>query len=128
MVMNLKLKDEKSHQRELRKQRNVARNHLEQETESKSSFKRVISTVNREARIWRKLERGKYTQKGNHLRDIKEREEIEKLTICPPELEEYSELMIFNREKMESLKKEKRGCVGIQGFVCSRNTIIPTTS
>ena len=77
------------------------------ETVSKTSYKRIISIINREAKSWRKREKSKYESKAEHIRNIRKIEEEKILEICPRELYEYRELKIFNKREMENMKKEE---------------------
>ena len=105
MIMGMKLRDEKSHQRELKKEKVRLRKILENECESRNQFKKIMSDNNNEAKYWRKNERNKFTKKQNHLMKIKEEDEIKKLEECPAELELYRSLSVFNKEKFEKMKK-----------------------
>ena len=71
-IMELKYKDERRFQREVKKGKNEARKLLEQESDSKCNFKKVISKINGEARRWRKIERNKFSKKLEHLNKLKE--------------------------------------------------------
>ena len=68
--MELKYKDERRFQREIKKEKNEARKLLEQSSDSKFNFKKVISKINGEARRWRKLERSKFNKKLEHLNKL----------------------------------------------------------
>ena len=88
-IMDLKYKDERRFQREIKARRNEARKLLEQSLESKNSFTNTISLINNEAKKWRKMERSKFNKKVEHLNKIKVQTEIEKLQECPPDIKEY---------------------------------------
>ena len=107
MMMKMKYRDERGHQRELKGEKMNLKRQLETECNSRKSLRNLLSLLNKEAKSWRKLERRKYIQKLNHLKTIKEKEEIEKLENCPEEIQKYASLSIFSKEKYEKLKKEK---------------------
>ena len=105
--MRLKLRDERRLQRELKKERNRSREELEKSCGSKRLFTKILSKVNFEAQKWRKFERHKFSKKASHLKTIKENEEIRELEKCPQEISEFQELSIFERKRIEKMKKEK---------------------
>ena len=105
LVMRLKLKDERRHQRETKGWRNKVKTDLEKRC-SKRQFSKVISMVNKEAVNWRNIERKKYTKKMDHLNKIRKIEEEKQLEICPQEIIEFADLSIFNKDKMRNLKKQ----------------------
>jgi len=107
LVMKMKMKDEKKHQRDLKWRRDSQKARLETDCSSKREFSRNLSMINREAKQWRKLERRKYVQKVNHLRTVKKIEEEKVLESCPQEMLEFSGLSIFSKEKIEAMRKEK---------------------
>ena len=106
LVMRMKLKDERKHQRELRSRRDRARDVLEHDSDSKRQFKNIIQMINNEAEKWRLMEKKKYKNKLEHLIKIKREEEEINLMTCPAEIQEYADIMVFDKEKMLSLKKE----------------------
>ena len=69
LIMKLKLKDERKYQRERKHIRNNYREKLMQLT-SKQQLGIILSTVNRESKRWRKLERSKYNKKIEHIKNI----------------------------------------------------------
>ena len=115
LVMKLKLRDEKRHQRELKKVKNREREGLKCEIGSYRKFSRTMSRLYMEANKMRKIERKKYQNKANHLRRIRENEEEKKFEICPAEIKDYEEIYVFNKEKIDKMKKEKVEIVTIDG-------------
>ena len=105
-IMDMKLKDERRHQREVRKERNEKRRKLE-EMLSKTRFKSIISQINGESKRWKKLERGKYDSKIEHLRKIRREEDEKTLEECPIELEKFKQIKVFSKKEMMKLKKEE---------------------
>ena len=101
-IMDMKLKDERRHQREVRKERNEKRRKLE-EMLSKTRFKSIISQINGESKRWKKLERGKYDSKIEHLRKIRREEEEKRLEECPIELEKFKQIKVFSKKEMMKL-------------------------
>ena len=61
MIMNLKLKDERGHQRELKKEKNRVREKFGSEIADKKLFRIEMSAMNKEDKLWRKTERIKFT-------------------------------------------------------------------
>ena len=57
LIMRLKLKDERRHLHELRRERKEKRRNLENLVTVNNSFKRQISQINGEAKKWRKVEK-----------------------------------------------------------------------
>ena len=106
MITDLKLKDEKKHQRELKCIRNEKKELLAKGT-SNSNFKKLISKVNNEAKKWRRVEKSKYNTKANHLFNLRQMEEENKLQTCPAEISTYKNIKVFNKIEMEAMKKEK---------------------
>ena len=107
LIMNMKLKDEKCHQRELKREKQSIRSELEGEFEGKNSFRRIISDLNYEAKRWRKMERNRFQKKEKHLKGVREKIELEEMEKCPEEIETYKELSIFSKKKMENLEKDE---------------------
>ena len=92
LIMNMKLKDEKCHQRELKREKQSIRSELEGEFEGENSFRRIISDLNYEAKRWRKMERNRFQKKEKHLKGVREKIELEEMEKCPEEIETYKEL------------------------------------
>ena len=107
LVMGLKLKDEKKLQRELKREKERRRKDLEKGCHRKRLFTRIISKVNSEAKVWRNIERKKFTKKATHLKEIKEKEEIRELEKCPQEIKEFENLSIFKKVRIEAMVKQK---------------------
>ena len=105
-IMELKLKDERRFQREIKKRRDRDKRELERQMDSKNSFKVIISQINGEAVKWRKMERSKFESKIEHLKRLRREREEEELQKCPEEIKDYNKLIIFNKEEIEKLKKE----------------------
>ena len=55
---------------------------------------------------WRKYEKSKFQSKVEHIRRLRKEEEIRQLQQCPQEIEEFKELIIFDKEKFDRLVKE----------------------
>ena len=106
LIMKLKLKDERRHQRELKKVRNERKKELEVVV-SRNYYKKITSQINGEAKCWRKREKSKYDSKASHIKNIRKLDEEKQLETCPRELEEYRELKIFSKREMEKLEKEE---------------------
>ena len=107
LIMELKLRDERRHQYEMRKERNEAKIRLENIVKVKNRYKRIISQINGEAKKWRNTEKRKYIKKADHIRKLRLEEEERELQTCPKELEEYRDLKIFSKKEMENLIKEE---------------------
>ena len=115
LVMQLKLRDEKRHQRELKKVKNRLRNDLRMESETYRQFSRTMTKLHHEAGKLRKIERKKYLNKANHLRKLREKEEEKQMELYPKEIEEYNEIKVYNGEAMINMKKEKTEVKTIDG-------------
>ena len=81
-IMRLKLTDERRHQRERKQIKNEKREKLTELT-SKHHVKKILSMVNGEAQRWRKLERGRYNRKIEHIKSLRVEEEKRLMQICP---------------------------------------------
>ena len=88
-IMEMKLKDERRYQRELKEKRKEARGKLEEELGSKSAFNKVISVINSEAKKWRKLVKSKFSSKAEHLIKLRKKAEEISWQECPQEIIRY---------------------------------------
>ena len=99
LIMGLKLIDEKKHQKELKERRNREKETWRLEIEGIRQYKRLTSLLNNEARKYRKIERTNYNQKFLHQKNIRQKDEERQLTECHTEINEYKEILVFNRGK-----------------------------
>ena len=106
-IMDLKYKDKRRFQREIKVRRNEARKLLEQSLDSKNSFTKIISHINNAAKKGRKMERSKFNKKVEHLNKIKLPTEIEKLQECPPDIKEYRNTIVFDKVEFDKIEKEE---------------------
>ena len=105
-IMEMKYKDERRFQHELKGRKEEARKILEGSSVSRNAFKKVISQINGEARRWKKLERSKFQSKIQHIKRLREEAKIKSLRECPPEIKEFANLRIFSKKRFDELKKE----------------------
>jgi len=105
LVTERKYRDEKLHQRNLKKERNKRREELREEVRNEKKFAKIMSKINKEMKNVRKVERMKYDKKAQHLKNIREEQEIQKLEKCPIELNEYREIIALSKKKTEELEK-----------------------
>jgi len=86
LIMSLKLRDEKRHQKELIAERNRQKEKWKEELGSVRQYNKSLSKLNREARRYRKHEKLKYKKKAEHLKNIKTDEKEKLLEVCPAEI------------------------------------------
>ena len=105
-VMLLKLRDEKKHLEELQKTQKDMRRKIEDQLKKNSRPARGILKEFREASAATRREcRKKYDEKIEHLkRKYRERNKDEKL---PEDMEDLSELRVFNEDRYDEIEKEK---------------------
>ena len=106
LVTEMKYRDEKLHQRNLKKEKDIERGKLMEDVNNERKFTRIMSKICNEMRKVRMVERKKYEAKAQHLKNIREREEIEKLEICPTEIEEFREIIALSKKKTEEIEKD----------------------
>ena len=106
-IMEMKYKDERRFQHEMKGRKEEARRKLEESSKSRNDFKKIIRQINGEAKRWRKMEKSKFQSKIEHIKRIREEEEIKSLQECPPEIKEYANIIIFSKKEFEKLKKER---------------------
>ena len=64
---------------------------------SPREVKKILKKLNGEAAKIRKLERNKFIDKSNHLKKIRDEEEDQNLSICPEEIIDYKNIIVFNK-------------------------------
>ena len=100
LAMDLKLRDDRRYQIELRQERKRRREELRLQIGNERSFKRVMTKINAEMKKVRQSERNRLNEKAEHLRKIKEEIETRKLEDCPEEIKMYKNIKLFNKTEM----------------------------
>ena len=103
LIMSLKMRDERKHQKELKARRNQQKELWKLELDSVRQYTRLLSKLNQEARKYRKQEKRKYINKAAHLKRIRMEEEERQLQECPDEIKFYEDCIIFNKERFNAI-------------------------
>ena len=105
-VMDLKLRDEAQHLKEMKRRKEMMRKWLERTTYPKKyQYKQIIKKLRSEAETAREMSRKKYQNKINHLeRKYGETEQEEEEKEPPPGMDHLSNLSIFRKEKFERIE------------------------
>ena len=108
-AMKVKLADEQMLWRELVRMKNKMKRDLatKLEGEKTRSYKKTVNYLNKVARKTKNILQEKYKNKIKHLRAKYRQTEEEKVEEIPEDLEEYSNLSVFNKQKYEELKVNK---------------------
>ena len=102
-VMEMKMRDEAQHLREIRKKKQKMRKWLEKTVEPKiHQYKRMIRELRNEAEMARHTSREKYKQKLEHL-EKKYGQTEEERSEPPPGMEHLSHLRIFRNKEFEEI-------------------------
>ena len=103
-VMEIKMRDEAQHLREMNKRKEMMRKWLERTTHPKKhQYKMMIKKLRTEAEIAREMSRRKYQNKLDHL-ERKYGEEEKEEDEAPPGMEHLTSLSIFRKEKFEKIE------------------------
>ena len=102
-VMEMKMRDEAQHLREIRKRKQKMRKWLEREMQPKThQYKRMIKELRQEAETARQESRDKYKKKLEHL-EKKYGQTEEERSDPPPGMEHLSHLSVFRNSKYEDI-------------------------
>ena len=104
--MNLKIRDEAQHHREMNRRRDKLRRWLKNRHEHKHyKYKMLIKELRTEAERTRKEMAEKYRKKLKHLEEKYQEKETEER--IPTDMEQLKELRIFRQEKFEEIETEE---------------------
>ena len=102
--MAIKIKDERFHQRELYKIKEIKKKRLgEQHHPKTKKYKKVIQFLRQEAEETKRKQNEKFEEKIKHI-ERKYRETEEEKMLAPPSMKEMSSLSVFNKEQFEEIR------------------------
>ena len=105
-VMNLKIRDEAQHHREMNRRRDKLRRWLKNRHEHKHyKYKMLIKELRTEAERTRREMAEKYRKKLKHLEEKYQEKETEER--IPTDMEQLKDLRIFRQEKFEEIETEE---------------------